>query len=205
MHDPGETVEPSRAVPITVDKPIWSRFFTIAPLVIVGTTEGDGYDLAAKHMAMPLGWDNFFCFVCSPEHATQGNAERSGAFTVSFPRPDGIVAASLSASPRQDDNTKPGLAGIRTFPARVVDGVLVEDSNLWLECELERIVEGFGRNTLIVGRIVAAAADRGALRRADDDDADLIFDQPLLAYLSPGRFASVSESFSFPFHVSTRI
>jgi len=197
--------EAERVISLPVDRPIWSRFFTVAPLVIVGTVEGDGHDLAAKHMAMPLGWDNFFCFVCSPEHATQGNAERAGAFTVSFPTPDGIVAASLSASPRADDNTKPGLAGIRTFPARSVEGVLVEDANLWLECELERIVDGFGRNTLIVGRIVAAAAARDALRAADDDDADLIFEQPLLAYLSPGRFARVSESYSFPFHVNTRI
>ncbi len=194
-----------RAIPLSVDRPIWNRFFTVAPLVIVGTVEDDGHDLAAKHMAMPLGWDNYFCFVCSPEHATQGNAQRTGEFTVSFPRPDGIVAASLSASPRADDNSKPGLAGIRTFPSREVDGVLVEDSYLWLECELDRIVEGFGRNTVIIGRIVAAAVAPGAMRAADDDDADLIFNQPLLAYLSPGRFARISESYSFPFHVNMRI
>lgn len=194
-----------RAIPVSVERPIWSRFFTVAPLVIVGTVEGEGHDLAPKHMAMPLGWDNFFCFACSPEHATQGNAEREGSFTVSFPRPDGIVAASLSAAPRADDHTKPGLDGIRTFRAREVKGVLVEDSYLWLECELDRIVDGFGRNTLIIGRVVAAAAAADAMRAADDDDADLIFNQPLLAYLSPGRFARVSESFSFPFHVNTRI
>jgi flavin reductase (DIM6/NTAB) family NADH-FMN oxidoreductase RutF len=197
--------ETQRVIPVSTERPIWSRFFTVAPLVIVGTVEGEGHDLAAKHMAMPLGWDNFFCFVCSPEHATQGNAERSGAFTVSFPRPDGIVAASLSAAPREDDNTKPGLAGIATFPARTVGGVLVEDAYLWLECKLDRIVDGFGRNTLIVGRVVAAAAAADALRAADDDDADLVFRPPLLAYLSPGRFARVSESFSFPFHVNTKI
>lgn len=197
--------ETRRVIPLSLERPIWSRFFTVAPLVIVGTVEGEGHDLATKHMAMPLGWDNYFCFVCSPEHATQGNAERSGEFTVSFPNPEGIIAASLSASPREDDNTKPGLAGIRTFPARKVGGVLVEDSYLWLECELERIVEGFGRNTLILGRIVAAAVEADALRAADDDDADLIFNRPLLAYLSPGRFARISESYSFPFHVNTRI
>ena len=194
-----------RVIPLSVERPIWSRFFTVAPLVIIGTVEGDGHDLAPKHMAMPLGWDNWFCFVCSPEHATQGNAETGRRVHGQLPDPDGIVAASLSASPREDDNTKPGLAGVRTFPAREVEGVLVEDSNLWLECELERIVDGFGRNTLIIGRIVAAPCARDAMRAADDDDADLIFNQPLLAYLSPGRFARVSESYSFPFHVNTRI
>ncbi|MGH2984615.1 MAG: flavin reductase family protein [Solirubrobacterales bacterium] len=191
-----------RAVPVLADTPIWGRFFTIAPLVIVGTREGDGHDLAPKHMAMPLGWDNYFCFVCSPEHATQSNAERTGEFTVSFPRPGQIVETSLAAAPREEDSSKPSLAAVPTFPAREVDGVLVRDAYLWLECELERIIDGFGSNTLIIGRVVAASVDERALRASDADDADLIREEPLLAYISPGRFARVSESFSFPFHAN---
>jgi flavin reductase (DIM6/NTAB) family NADH-FMN oxidoreductase RutF len=189
-----------RAVPVPVDGPIWSRFFTVAPLVLVGTREGEGHDLAPKHMAMPLGWDNYFCFVCSPDHATQVNAERTGEFTVSFPRPGQIVETSLAAAPRAEDSSKPSLAAVPTFPAREVDGVLVQDAYLWLECKLDRIIDGFGRNTLVIGAVVAASVEEGALRASDSDDADLIREQPLLAYLSPGRFASVSESFSFPFH-----
>jgi flavin reductase (DIM6/NTAB) family NADH-FMN oxidoreductase RutF len=192
-------------VPVSIETPIWSRFFTVAPLVIVGTREGDGHDLAPKHMAMPLGWDNYFCFVCSPEHATQANAQRTGQFTVSFPRPEQIVEASLAAAPREEDSSKPSLAAVPVFPATAVDGVLVRDAYLWLECELDRVVDGFGRNTLIVGRVVAASADERALRVSDGDDADLIHQLPLLAYLSPGRFASVSESFSFPYHVNFKL
>jgi len=188
-------------VPLPVASPIWSQFFTVAPLVIVGTKEGDQHDLAPKHMAMPLGWDNYFCFACSPDHATQANAQRTGEFTVSFPRPDQVVEASLAAGPRAPDESKPSLAAIRTFPAREVDGVLVRDSYLWLECELDRVVDGFGRNTLIIGRVVAASAHPDAMRASDADDAELIRDRPMLAYISPGRFASISESFSFPFHV----
>ncbi len=191
-----------RAVPVPTDTPIWSRFFTIAPLVLVGTREGDGHDLAPKHMAMPLGWDNYFCFVCSPDHATQVNAERTGEFTVSFPRPGQIVETSLAAGPREADSSKPSLAGVPTFPAREVDGVLVQDAYLWLECTLDRIIDGFGANTLVIGRVVAASVEEGALRASDSDDADVIREAPLLAYLSPGRFASVSESFSFPFHAN---
>jgi flavin reductase (DIM6/NTAB) family NADH-FMN oxidoreductase RutF len=194
-----------RPVPVSTETPIWSRFFTVAPLVIVGTTEGDGHDLAPKHMAMPLGWDNYFCFACSPRHATQVNAQRTGQFTVSFPRPDQIVAASLAAGPRGENDSKPSLEAIPTFPASAVDGVLVRDAYLWLECELDRVVDGFGQNTLIVGRVVAAAADQRALRAFDHDDADLIRDEPLLAYLSPGRFARVSASFSFPHHVDFKL
>ena len=54
----------------------------------------------------------------------------------------------------------------------------------------------------MIGRVVAASVEEGALRASDSDDADVIREAPLLAYLSPGRFASVSESFSFPFHAN---
>lgn len=194
-----------RMTEVPVTAPIWSRFFTVAPLVIVGTREGDGHDLAPKHMAMPLGWDNYFGFVCSPEHQTQVNAERTGEFTVSFPSPEQILATSLAAAPRAADRSKPSLAAIPTVPATKVDGVLVRDADLWLECELDRIVEGFGRNTLVVGRVVAAHVDEAALRLSDADDADVIRQRPLLAYLSPGRFGAIAESLSFPFHVDTRL
>ena len=79
-----------------------------------------------------------------------------------------------------------------------MDGVVLEDAYLWLECELDRIVPGFEPATLIVGRIVAASADERYLRTADGDDADVIRQAPLLAYLSPGRFAEIRESRSFP-------
>jgi flavin reductase (DIM6/NTAB) family NADH-FMN oxidoreductase RutF len=189
-----------RTVPIPTDSPVWSSFFTVAPLVLVATREGDGrHDIAPKHMAMPLGWQNYYCFVCSPRHATQRNIESTGEFTVSYPRPEQIVETSMAAAPRVEDDSKPGLAALETFPATVVDGVLVEDAYLWLECRLERVVDGFGDNSLIIGSVAAASVDERALRASDSDDSDVIHGSPLLAYLSPGRFASVGESYSFPF------
>lgn len=33
---------------------LWSRVFSVAPLVVVGTREAEGsYDLAPKHLALP--------------------------------------------------------------------------------------------------------------------------------------------------------
>jgi len=190
-------------VEIPVDRPIWDRFFTVAPLTIVGTMEEDGgHDLAPKHMAMPLGWSNYFCFACSPRHATQVNAQRTGFFTVSFPRPDQVVETSLAAGPREEGGYKPSLAGVSTFPAREVEGVLVEDAYLWLECRLDKVLDGYGANSLIIGEIVAAAVAEGSLRSSDGDDADLLAAEPLLAYLPPGRFASIDQTYSFPFHTN---
>lgn len=195
-----------RPVPLSVDSPIWSSFFTVAPLAIVGTLEEDGSaDLAPKHMAMPLGWSNYYCFACSPRHATQRNAQRTGEFTVSFPRPEQIVETSLTAGPRDEEGDKPALEAVPTFEACEVDGVLVRDASLWLECRLDRVVEGFGENTLIIGRVVAAAADERSLRAPEMDDSDLIADSPLLAYISPGRFARISQTYSFPFHTNFRL
>ncbi len=137
---------------------MWQRVFAVAPLVLVGTKEADDYDFAPKHMAMPLGWEGFYCFVCSPRHATYRNVVEHPQFTVSFPRPEQIVESSLAAGGRLEGGAKPTLAAVPSVPARAVDGRLVEGCSLYLECDLERIVDGFGPNSLIVGRVAAASA-----------------------------------------------
>lgn len=181
-------------------QPIWDRFFTVAPLVVVGSRQPDGrYDLAPKHMAMPFGWQNYYGFICSPRHATHRNIARERVFTVSFPRPTQIVTSSLAASPRCDDDEKPILTVLPTRPASRVDGVLVEDCSLALECELHGITDGFGPNSLIVGRIVAAAVDEDYLRISERDEGEQMLEAPLLAYVSPGRHATIRETTRFPF------
>jgi flavin reductase (DIM6/NTAB) family NADH-FMN oxidoreductase RutF len=187
-------------VELDVNEPIWDRFFWVAPLVLVGTREtGGSYDLAPKHMAIPMGWQNYFGFVCTPRHHTYSNVKRDGVFTVSYPRPSQLVLTSLAASPRCGEEGKPALSVLPVFPASVVDGVLVDGAYLFLECELDRIVDGFGINSLIVGRIVAARVARDAERMDELEDQALVHDSPLLAYLHPGRFTTVEQSLSFPF------
>ena len=188
-------------VSLGADFSVWERFFQIAPLIVVGTREPGGtYDLAPKHLAMPMGWGNYFGFVCTPAHATYVNARREGAYTVSFPRPSQVVLASLAAAPRCEGDTKPSLDLLETFPAARVDGVLLEDAYLHLECETYKIFDDFARNSLITGRVVEAHVSEAAIRRTDKDDEDLLFEAPLLAYVAPGRYAEVSHTFAFPFH-----
>jgi flavin reductase (DIM6/NTAB) family NADH-FMN oxidoreductase RutF len=204
MDEAPATDRPNRLVELPVGPDLWERVFAVAPLVLVGTKEGDGYDFAPKHMAMPLGWEGFYCFVCSPRHATHRNVRMHPQFTVSFPRPDQIVQASLTAGGRFEDDAKPALAAVRTAPARVVAPRVVEGCSLYLECDLEQIVDGFGSSSLIVGRVVAASAAPEALRGADVDDADLVHRLGLLAYLAPRRFAVVRDSLAFPYPVDFR-
>lgn len=190
-----------KLVHLDVTQPIWEKFFSVAPLIIVGTKEANGsYDFAPKHLAMPLGWDNYFGFICTPRHHTYHNVKREKVFTVSFPRPEQIVLTSLSAAPRTKDDAKLSLMALPTLSASVVEGVFLEDAYLFLECELERIIDGFGENSLIAGKVVAAHVDEAALRVSDLDDQDLISHGPLLVYLPPGRYATIDRSSSFPFH-----
>jgi flavin reductase (DIM6/NTAB) family NADH-FMN oxidoreductase RutF len=186
-------------VELSTATPIWDRVFTVAPLVLVATKEGDGWDVAPKHLALPLGWENRFGFACSERHATYRNVVAHPEFTVSFPRADRILDVTMAAGARAEDGSKPTLSALSTFAATTVDGVLVEGCDLYLECALERVVDGFGPNSLVVGRIVAAAAAPEALRTADGDDADVVHRRGLLVYVDPGRFGIVRETYSLPF------
>jgi flavin reductase (DIM6/NTAB) family NADH-FMN oxidoreductase RutF len=184
---------------LDLDASLWERVFTVAPLVLVGSREPDGgVDLAPKHLVAPM-WGPYFLFVCSERHATYRNAVREGAFTVSWPKPNQVVLASLAASPRCESGDKAVVGALPTFPAREVEGVLLRDGYLFLECRLERTVDGFGENSLVIGRVVAAYADPESLRAFERDDAELIRDQPLLAYLYPQHFATIREGQTFPF------
>ncbi len=191
---------PAGVVALDTDRPIWDRVFTVAPLVVIGTREDDHYDLAPKHMAFPLGWQNFFGFVCSPKHSTYHNVVRSKEFTVSYPRPEQVVLASLAAAPRHGwEGEKPVLGSLPTFAARVVDGVFLEDAYFCLECRFERVLDGFGRNSLIIGRIVGAFAHQDALRISEEEDEERLRRGPLLAYVDPGRYATIDTTHAFPF------
>ncbi len=193
-----------RPIALDLQTPIWERFFTVAPLVVVGSREPKGnYNLSPKHRAMPLGDGNYFGFICTPRHHTYQNIVRERAFTVSFLRPNQVLAASLAAAPRDADDQKLTLCALPTVPATNVDGELLADITLGIECQLLKIVDGFGDNSLIAGKIVAASVDEDALRIAAEDDQDILLRSPLLAYLSPGRYAKIDHSYSFPFHVGS--
>ncbi len=179
---------------------IWEKFYTVFPLVVIGTREADGSDdLAPKHLAIPMSWQNHFGFVCTPRHRTYQNIEREKQFAVTYARPSQTVLASLAATPRCEDGSKPITDALPTFAPQHVNGAFLRDGYLFLECELERFVDKLGDNSLIIGRIVAARISESALRSSDRDDQDLIMETPLLAYLYPDRFAEISSSYTLPF------
>ncbi|MEJ2257739.1 MAG: flavin reductase [Woeseiaceae bacterium] len=200
-----ESSKPANVVELDSSVPVWEQFFTVAPLVLIGTRDDDGgLDLAPKHMVTPMGWQNYFGFVCTPRHQTCLNCERTGEFTVSYPRPSQVLFTSLAASPRCEDGQKPVIDYFRTFPASVVDGEFVAEAYLFFECRHFKTVSGFGENCLVTGEIIRAWGDENFLRHTEADDQETIHASPLLAYLAPGRFAAIHRSNAFPFPESMK-
>ena len=195
----GQQMKTPSLIELDTGSSIWENFFSVFPLVIIGTREADGSDdLAPKHLAMPMSWSNHFGFVCTPRHNTLQNIERTQQFSVTYMRPSQIVLASLAATPRCDDGSKPITQSLPTFAAQKIDAVFVADGYLFLECELQKMVDNLGDNSLIIGRIIGAQVAEDAFRSSDQDDADLILSTPLLAYLYPGRFAEITSSAQLP-------
>jgi flavin reductase (DIM6/NTAB) family NADH-FMN oxidoreductase RutF len=195
----GDTQTPG-LIELDTSSSIWESFFTVFPLVVIGTRETDGSDdLAPKHLAMPMSWQNHFGFVCTPRHNTYQNIQRDGQFAVTYMRPSQTVLASLAATPRCEDGSKPITQALPTFSADTVNASFVQDGYLFLECELQQIVDDLGENSLIIGRIQRASVAEDALRSSGQDDEDLVYSAPLLAYLYPGRFAEIASSTKLPF------
>lgn len=187
-------------VSLDINSDLWNRLYSVHSLVIIGSREENGdYNFAPKHMAMPMGFSTYFGFIGTPRKTTYRNVKREGVFTVSYPRPSQVVISSLAASPREKDHTKPVVKEFETVKAQHIDGELMEDAYLHLECELEDILGSFGEWELMVGKVVSARAQKDAIRQMDIDSNDLIFRAPLLAYLHPDRFSIIKESQAFPF------
>jgi flavin reductase (DIM6/NTAB) family NADH-FMN oxidoreductase RutF len=191
----------SQMIELQKDENLWNRFYLVSPLVVVGSKEGEHYNLAPKHMTVPLGFEDYYSFVCTPHHQTYRNIEKEGFFTVTYPKPDQVVLASLAASPRCGDSefSKEIIDSLPTFRAKEVDALFLSDGYLFFECKLDRIIDGFGEASLIVGRIIRTLIDPGHMITFESDEGERIYRNPLLAYLSPGRFGIIKKTFAFPF------
>jgi len=152
-------------------------------------------------MATPIGFDNYFGFVCTLKHATYQNIKDTQEFTVSFPLPDQVVLAALSATPRSDDTlgTKPIIKALPSLKATRVDALFLETSYLFFECKLFKIIDGFNENSIITGKIMAAHVDKNYMKTFEKDEQQQLKENPLLAYISNGRFAKITKTYNFPF------
>jgi flavin reductase (DIM6/NTAB) family NADH-FMN oxidoreductase RutF len=188
-------------ISLNVKESIWEHFYTVAPLVVIGTKEAQGFDLAPKHMATPLGFSDFFGFVCTPRHNTYHNIKKHSRFSVSFVKPDQILLTSLAATPR---------CAVKDFPEEITNhiptvtlnngaSIFVKDSYVMLDCSLYKIIDGFDDYSLITGKVEQAMVHKDYKIVSAEGNQKQIYDHPLLAYIAQGRFASIKETLSYPY------
>jgi len=169
--------------------------------VVIGTKENEGYGLAQKHMATPIGVGNYFGYVCTPRHGTYHNVMANKEFSVSFPRPDQIVPTALSSSLRCEQISK-SLGIIEALPivkATTMDVPMIKDAYLYFECELFKIIDGFDDYSIITGTIKEAHVHKDYLKVSGKVEQEQLHENPLLAYIATGRFAKICDTYSFPF------
>lgn len=196
-----ETTDKSNYTSLNLSTAVWDRVFMVSPLIVVGTREGMQYDMAPKHMAFPAGFDNYFGFVCTPEHATYQNIQRTEEFTVSFPLPDDIVPVSLSATSREEliSKYRDVVGNLPVVRAETMDLPVLQDAYLVFECSVFKIIDGFGENSIVTGEIKAAFVKKDYRRVSDNDAQEQLSENNLLAFIAPDRFARISETQRFPF------
>lgn len=188
-------------ISLNVAETIWNHFYTVAPLVVIGSKENDAYDLAPKHMLSPIGFSNYFGFVCTPRHNTYQNIKRDKKFTVSFVKPEQVLLSALAALPRCESNnyTKEIVNNLPTIPTVDNDNIFIADAYVLLECRLYKIIDGFDDYSIITGEIDKAFVHKDYKILSEVDPQKHIYEHPLLAYIAQGRFASIKETFSFPY------
>lgn len=180
---------------------LWEQFYTVAPLVVIGTKEGENFDLAPKHMATPIGFSNYFGFVCTPRHSTYHNIKKEKRFSVSFVKPDQILLSSIAAIPRCSvgDFPKDIIAQIPTLTSEDGGSIYIADSYVYLDCALHKIIDGFDDYSIITGTIVKAFVHKDHMIYSDQGQQSRIYKNPLLVYIAQGRFAKIKETMSYPF------
>jgi len=187
-------------VSLDIKKSIWDHFYMVAPLVVIGSKENGNFNLAPKHMATPIGFSNYFGFVCTPRHTTYHNIKKEKKFTVSFVKPSQVVISSLAATPRIEKNqcSKDIITNLATI-ASSTGNLFIEDSYVLFECELFKIIDGFDDYSIITGKIKEALVHKYFKIYSDMDEQMHLQENPLLGYIAQGRFASIRETFRFPF------
>jgi flavin reductase (DIM6/NTAB) family NADH-FMN oxidoreductase RutF len=188
-------------ISLSTEKSLWEHFYTVAPLVVIGTKEKNGFDLAPKHMVTPIGFSNYFAFVCTPRHSTYQNIKREKRFSVSYVKPDQIILSSIAAIPRcsVEDFPRDVIQHIPTVTSEDGESIFVADSYLFFDCDLHEIFDGFDDYSIITGTIQTAFIHKDYKIYADQEQQERIYENPLLVYLAHGRFAEIRKTMAYPY------
>ncbi len=179
------------------------RYFTVKPLILVTTLGPEGLpNVAPKTQSSDIGRrEQYFAFVCVPQHHTYQNIKATQEFVVNYPGPELIKNVS-EASKIAENVDEIALAGLTSIPSTIVKPPRIKECYLHLECKLEEIKDLDENASVILGKIVARSADSEASfeRGKSKENINLLSKRPLLAYVYPNHCAKIdiAEEFIFP-------
>jgi flavin reductase (DIM6/NTAB) family NADH-FMN oxidoreductase RutF len=179
------------------------RYFTVKPLILVTTLGPTGLpNVAPKTQNMDIGRrEQYFAFVCVPQHHTYQNIKATGEFVVNYPGPELIKNVS-EASKIAGNVDEISLAGLTSTPSTIIKPPRIKECYLHLECKLEEIKDLDENASIILGKIVARSADSQASFELgkSKENINLLSKHPLLAYVYPNHYARIdtAEEFVFP-------
>lgn len=170
------------------DKRKWHPSPIIGQLVLVTTVNKDGVSNVA-----PKNWISYMAFGpsiialgCSIKHWTAKNILRSGEFVINIPGAelvDTIWEAGYLDHPRPVESLK-----LTPIPSLKVKPPRIEECRAHLECILDKHFS-YGNEVIILGRIVAASIDKGALEAKDPYEY-----LRMLVFLEDGTFGTVARA-----------
>jgi flavin reductase (DIM6/NTAB) family NADH-FMN oxidoreductase RutF len=128
------------------------RYFTVKPLILVTTLGPEGLpNVAPKTQNMDIGRrEQYFAFVCVPQHHTYQNIKSTGEFVVNYPGPKLIKNVS-EASKIAENVDEISLAGLTSIPFTIVKPPRIKECYLHLECKLEEIKDLDENASIILG------------------------------------------------------
>jgi flavin reductase (DIM6/NTAB) family NADH-FMN oxidoreductase RutF len=175
-------------VPFDVDKRTWHPSPLLGQIVLVTTLNENGQSNVAPKswISMMVSRPPMLALGCNLDHWTARNILRNGKFVVNIPGDDLADTAWKSGAlphPRPVE-----AAGLTPLPAERVRAPRIEECRAHLECVLERHLT-FGKEVVILGRIVAVSTDREALENPDPYSYLRLF-----TFLEAGTYGAVEKS-----------
>jgi len=178
-----------------------ARYYSVKPIILVTTIGPSGIsNVAPKTQCMDVGRrEEYFAFVCTPQHHTYQNIKANREFVVNYPGPELIqkVSATSQFAEKVDEIA---LAGLTSIPSLVVKPPRIKECKVHLECRLTEIKD-LDVGSIILGKIVARSATQEVSfeREKAEENINLLLNHPLLAYVYPDHYTAIQAATKFIF------
>lgn len=163
------------------------------PVLIIGTYDKDG-KANAMNAAWGGQWDNNEIMISMGSHATTGNLNERGEFTVAFATKDTLVAADyVGITSAKDNPSKMEKTGWTVIPSGNVNAPVFADFPMTLECRIKEKLYESGTGYYIIAEIVNILVDEKYIAEDGKPDVErmglITFDPCHFGYIALGEKA----------------